>query len=158
MSTRNILGFVLTAFLMAGAAERDEIIARNVAHLLSAHEAYRAVTFTVEDEIVTARGKVPTYTDRKGLEWSLRRIAHVRNVRNQVVLDPPVVSDEVLAARMKKMLSAAGFAHLTVVTHEGRVEVRGTVRTRAHWARVLDLAWSVVGVREVESQVRVAEE
>lgn len=158
MSTRNILGFVLTVILMAGASERDEIIARNVAHLLSAHEAYRGVTFTVEDEIVTARGKVPTYTNRKGLEWSLRRIAHVRNVRNEVVLDPPVVSDEVLEARMKKMLTAAEFAHLRVVAHDGRVEVRGTVRTRTQWAQVLNLAWSVIGVREVETQVRVAEE
>lgn len=158
MSTRNILGFVLTALLMASASERDASIARDVAQLLSAHEAYRAVTFTVEDEIVTAKGKVPTYTDRKGLEWSLRRIAHVRSVRNEVVLDPPVVSDEVLGARMKRTLTAAGFAHLRVVAHDGRVEVRGIVRTRTQWARLQDLAWSVEGVREVETQVRVAGE
>jgi len=158
MSTRNILGFVLTVVCMAGASERDAIIARDVAQLLSRHAAYRAVTFTVEDEIVTTRGKVPTYTDRKGLEWSLRRVALVRSVRNEVVLDPPVVSDEVLGAHMKKALTAAGFAHLRVVAHDGRVEIRGTVRNRTQWARVQDLAWSVEGVREVESQVRVAGE
>lgn len=159
MSTKSIIPVTLVALALSlAAADLSDEIGRNVAKLLAAHREYRNVTFSVEDEIVTVSGKVPTWTNRTDLEWSLRRIQHVRSVRNDVILDPPAVSDEVLRARVKKALTAAGFADVRFQAHEGLVILTGSVRTRLQWARVRDLAWSVEGVREVITRVNVAEE
>lgn len=140
------------------ALDTNEEIGRNVAKFLGSHRAYRNVSFTVEDEIVTVTGTVFTWSDRVDLERTLRGIEHVRSVRNEVVLDPPAVSDEVLRARVKKTLTAAGIADVRFQVHEGLVILTGAVRTRLQWTRIQDLAWSVEGVREVISRVRVAEE
>ena len=159
MSTKRLIPVVLIALAVTlGAADFNQEIGKGVAKLLSAHRQYRNVTFTVEDEIVTVSGKVSTWTDRTNLEWSLRRIDHVRNVRNEVVLDPPVVSDEVLRARVRKALLTAGFDEVRFQAHEGLVLLTGSARTRVQWARIQDVAWSVDGVREVITRIQVLEE
>ncbi|MEO6119358.1 MAG: BON domain-containing protein [Terriglobales bacterium] len=159
MSTKRLIPAVLIALAVTlAAADLNEEIGKGVAKLLSTQREYRNVTFTVEDEIVTVSGKVSTWTDRTNLEWSLRRINHVRNVRNEVVLDPPVVSDEVLRARGRKALLAAGFDEVRFQAHEGLVLLTGSARTRVQWARIQDVAWSVEGVREVITRIRVLEE
>lgn len=159
MSPKRLMPVVLIALAVTLAgADFNEEIGKGVTKLLSAHREYRNVTFTVEDEIVTVSGKVSTWTDRTNLEWSLRRIKHVRNVRNEVVLDPPVVSDELLRARMRIALTAAGFTDVRFQAHEGLVLLTGTARTRSQWTRIHDVAWSVEGVREVITRIRVLEE
>ena len=163
MSRRSILRLglawaLVTVAITLSAADFDEEIGRNVVKFLSSHRQYQKVTFAVEDEIVTISGKVALWSERSNLEWSLRRMEHVRSVRNQVVLDPPPVSDEVLRARMKKALTAAGFPGLKFQAHQGRVILTGSVRTRSQWALLKDLPWSVEGVREVETRIRVEEE
>ncbi|MEO5936539.1 MAG: BON domain-containing protein, partial [Terriglobales bacterium] len=75
-----------------------------------------------------------------------------------VVLDPPPVSDEVLRTRMKKALTAAGFTDVKFQAHEGLVLLTGSARTRLQWTRIQDVAWSVEGVREVITRIRVLEE
>lgn len=159
MSTKRLIPVVLIALAVTlVAADFNEEIGKGVAKLLSAHRQYRNVTFTVEDEIVTVSGKVSTWTERTDLEWSLRRIDHVRSVRNEVVLDPPVVSDEVLRARLRKALLAAGFDDIRFQAHEGLILLTGSARNRLQWARIQDVAWSVDGVREVITRIRVVQE
>jgi osmotically-inducible protein OsmY len=148
---------VLAMASLLSAADLDAEISRKVAKYLSSHSEYQKVTFTVEDEIVIVSGKVALWSQRSSLEWSLRRMEHVRKVENQVVLDPPPVSDEMLRARMGKALTAAGFAELVFQAHQGRVILRGSVRTRSQWARLQELAGNVDGVREVVNVVRVEE-
>jgi hypothetical protein len=156
--SRILLLALVTMALTLMAADRDEEIRRSVAKFLSGHRQYQNVTIQVEDEVVTATGTVALWSQRSDLEWSLRRIEHVRNVHNQVVLDPPPVSDDVLRARVKKALVAAGFPNLRFQAHQGRVVLSGSVRTRPQWARARDLLLTVEGVREVETRVRVEEE
>ena len=159
MSKKGLIGLALIPMAFAlSASDFDAEIGENVAKFLSSHREYQQVTFAVEDEIVTVSGKVALWSQRTGLEWTLRRMEHVRNVRNQVVLDPPPVSDELLRARMKKALTAAGFGHLMFQAHQGRVVLTGSVRTRSQWVRLRDLAWTIDGVREVDDRIRVEEE
>lgn len=162
MSTRTILrsglswALMMMAFTLS-AADSDEEIGKNVVKIFSSHPQYQQVTFTVEDEIITVSGKVKLWSQRLDLERTLLRLEHVRSVRNQVVLDPPPVSDDVLRARMKKALAAAGFPDLRFQAHQGRVILAGSVRTRSQWALLKELPWSVEGVREVETRIRVEE-
>lgn len=159
MSKKGLIGLALIPMAFAlSASDFDAEIGKNVAKFLSSHREYQQVTFAVEDEIVTVSGKVALWSQRTGLEWTLRRMEHVRNVRNQVVLDPPPVSDELLRARMKKALTAAGFGHLMFQAHQGRVVLTGSVRTRSQWVRLRDLAWTIDGVCEVDDRIRVEEE
>lgn len=162
MSTRTIRrsGLSWALLMMAitlSATDTDEEIGRNVVKFLSGHPQYQQVTFSVEDEIIIVSGKVKLWSQRLDLERALRRLEHVRSVRNQVVLDPLPVSDEVLRARIKKALAAAGFPDLKFQAHQGRVILAGSVRTRSQWALLQDLPWTVEGVREVVTRRRVAE-
>lgn len=156
MSKRSIIGLALvTVALTLSAADRNDEIAQKVLKFLSNHGQYQNVTFVVEDEIATVSGKVALWSRRSDLEWSLRRIEHVRSVPNQVVLGPPPVSDELLRARMKKAPTAAGSSHLKFQAHQGQVILTGSVRTRSQRARARDISLTVEGVREVETRVRV---
>jgi osmotically-inducible protein OsmY len=159
MSKKSILGLglFLTALALS-AADFDAEIGKKVASFLSSRQEYRNVDFSVEDEIVTLSGKVALWSQRTGLEWSVRNMEHVRRVQNQVALDPPPVSDELLRTRTKKALIGAGFGHLVFQAHQGQVILRGSVRTRSQWVRLGDLARNVEGVREVENLIRVEEE
>ena len=149
---------LVAATLTLIASDRSDEIGRRVAKLLAAHREYQNVTFQVEDEVVTVSGRVPTWSNRNDLAWSVRRIEHVRSVRNEVVLDPPAISDEVLRGRVKRALNAAGFGEIRFQAHEGMVILTGTVRKRQESTRVQDVAVSVEGVREVINRINVAEE
>ncbi len=159
MKSKSILAMVLLAVALPLAArDYSAEIEKDVARLLNGNQGYKQVTFRVEDEIVTLAGKVPLWSNRTDLEWSVRRLKHVRSVRNELVLDPPAVPDEVLRGRMKRALTERGFAHVKFQAHEGRVVLTGATRTRSQWTRIQDVAWSVEGVREVVNRIRVMEE
>jgi osmotically-inducible protein OsmY len=154
-----IIPLVLAAVALSlSASDLSAEIGRDVTKLLAAHHEYRQVTFSVEDEIVTLTGKVFTCSNRNDLAWSVRRIKNVRRVRNEVVLDPPPVADELLRGRMKRALTGAGFTEIRFQAHEGMVILTGTVRNRQHFARVQEVASSVEGVRELINRINVAEE
>jgi osmotically-inducible protein OsmY len=159
MKSKALIATVLLAVaLPLTASDYSSEIEKEMVQLLSRNPAYKQVTFSVEDEIVTLAGKVPLWSNRTDLEWSVRRVGHVRKVLNQVVLDPPAVPDEVLRGRMKRALTERGFAQIKFQAHEGRVVLTGATRTRSQWTRIQDLAWSVEGVREVVNRIRVLEE
>ena len=94
-------------------------------------------------------------SERRTLVTRVRRIAHVEEVDNQIVLSPPAPLDNVLYARVSRRLHDAGYAQVTIHVHEGAVILEGSVRTMRDRHSAVQLAWSTEGVKEVEAKLAV---
>jgi osmotically-inducible protein OsmY len=133
----------------------DARIEQRLAKELHGKAEFGRVRFGVEDGVVTLAGKVRLHSERMNVENRARSLEHVSAVRNFIVLDPPVVSDDLLFDRLRTVLRDANLEHLNVKAHEGRVELSGEVYNRQQWSRAVNLVWNTLGVREAEFQLRV---
>jgi osmotically-inducible protein OsmY len=133
----------------------DARIEQRLAKELHGKAEFERVRFAVEDGVVTLAGKVRLHSERVNVENSARSLEHVFAVRNFIVLDPPVVADNLLFGRLRTALRDAKLEHLHIEAHEGRVELSGDVYNRQEWSRAVNLVWNTPGVREAEFQLRI---
>ena len=136
---------------------RDQKIQEQAQKLLAGHDEFRRVHISAEDRVLTLTGTVELASDRQWLGDRMKGIKDVSSVSNQLVLDPPAMADEVLLARVRQALDAPHFAAVKFTVHEGLVKLSGTVRTQGDASRAVRIVDSTRGVREVESEIRVAE-
>jgi osmotically-inducible protein OsmY len=115
----------------------------------------------VEHGVVTLTGDVAYQFQRAAAEAAVRRLGGVRGVLNMVRLvpafahsaDPDLVKQKIEAAlRRSAELEAEG---VQITARDGRVTLRGQVKT--WWERDLAerAAWAAPGVREVVDELRV---
>jgi hyperosmotically inducible periplasmic protein len=133
----------------------DEQIRTEVTKLLASKSECKNVKATVDDGVVTLTGNVELDSERRTLVTRVRRIAHVEEVDNQIVLSPPAPLDTVLYARVSRRLQDAGYSQVKVQVHEGAVILQGSVRTMRDRQSAVQLAWSTEGVKEVEAKLSV---
>ena len=133
----------------------DEQIRSDVAKLLASKSECKNVKAKVDDGVVTLTGNVELDSERRTLVTRVRRIAHVEEVDNQIVLSPPAPLDTVLYARVSRRLQDAGYSQVKVQVHEGAVILQGSVRTMRDRQSAVQLAWSTEGVKEVEAKLSV---
>lgn len=133
----------------------DDQIRAEIAQLIASKSECRNVKATVDDGVVTLTGNVELDSERRTLVTRVRRIAHVEEVDNQIVLAPPAPLDNVLLARVSHRLQDAGYSQVTVQVHEGAVILNGSVRTMRDRHMVEQLAWGTEGVKEVEARLAV---
>jgi osmotically-inducible protein OsmY len=105
--------------------------------------------------VVTLTGSVELNSERLTVVARVRRIPHVEEVENQILLAPPAPLDTVLYARVNRRLQDAGYSQISVHVHEGAVILQGSVRTERDRHSVVQLAWSTKGVKEVETKLSV---
>ena len=160
--TRTAAVFALTLALSVLAQSRggryDDQIRKEVAQLLASKSECKSVKAAVDDAVVTLSGSVELDSERRTLVTRVRRIAHVEEIDNQVVLAPPAPLDNVLFGRVSRRLEDAGYAQVTVRAHEGTVTLSGSVRTQRDRHLVVQLAWGTEGVKEVEAQLAVMQQ
>ncbi len=134
----------------------DQAILAATVKIVDNQKEYKNIHADVEDGVVTLTGTVELESSRSEIENSIRHVPHVKGVRNQVVLFPPPVLDQVLLHRLLASLKEAGYEDLKIKAHNGAVVLTGTVRTAQDRNRAIQLAWQTDGVREVQAQLSVA--
>lgn len=133
----------------------DDEIRQAVARLLASKSECKNVKAVVDDGVVTLTGSVELDSERLTVVARVRRIPHVEEVENQILLAPPAPLDNVLYGRVSRRLRDAGYDQVSVHVHEGAVILQGNVRTERDRHSVVQLAWSTKGVKEVEAKLSV---
>lgn len=113
----------------------------------------------VSGGVVTVRGLVPTGYERRLAEEVACRMKGVRQIRNELQVEPPQpILDEELAADVRAALARDDYvddSDLVVSANQGVVYLSGTVRHRWERANAELDAWSVAGVLDMVNGIAV---
>ena len=117
------------------------------------------VKVVVEHGRITLEGEVKFHYERVAAERAVRGLIGVTGVNNLISVKPPAISPGDIKHRIQEALERAAeldAAHISVDAANGKVTLRGTVRSssgrdEAEWA-----AWAAPGVSNVENRIRVA--
>lgn len=111
----------------------------------------------VEDGWVTLEGEVDWQYQRNSAERAVRYLMGIKGVTNLVTIKPHASPADV-AQHIKAALhrsADADFKRIEVSALDGKVTLRGTVRSWPERAEVERAAWSASGVREVDDRLAV---
>jgi len=158
------LVYALTVFLFIAASipapgqggRNDRQIETAAIKIIKGKSQFKNVTVQVEDAIATLRGTVELESSRVEIGDRVGRIANIAGVRNEVVLDPPAMPDEILLGHVTHNLIDAGYEFIRVSVHNGSVVIWGTVRTWRDREWLIQTVRLTEGVKEVESRLSVA--
>ena len=156
----------LTVFLFIAASipapgqaqggRNDRQIETAAIKIIKGKSQFKNVTVQVEDAIATLRETVELESSRVEIGDRVGRIANIAGVRNEVVLDPPAMPDEILLGHVTHNLIDAGYEFIRVSVHNGSVVIWGTVRTWRDREWLIQTVRRTEGVKEVESRLSVA--
>ena len=135
-----------------------------------AHAAVSALTWAVEvpdhrvqvlvdDGWVSLDGAVDWQFQRIAAEQAIRSLTGVKGVINRVSVQQPNVSAYEVNQRIEEALkrsAALDATRISIEARNGRVVLRGTVRSWAERADAERAAWSSPGVSEVDDEIAVA--
>jgi osmotically-inducible protein OsmY len=117
-----------------------------------------SVKIIVSHGWVTLEGKLPYYYQKSAAESDVRYLSGVRGVTNAIAVVPSVSPMEIKAKiedafKRNAQLEAK---RISVESLDGKVVLRGTVRSWAERDEAEDAAWRAPGVREVENKIDVS--
>ncbi|MEX2581367.1 MAG: BON domain-containing protein [Verrucomicrobiales bacterium] len=154
--------FIAPLTVVHGAdAEPDEAIALQVENsiLRSSAAGSAKIQAGVSEGVVTLSGKVDNLSASKQAARLARRVAGVRSVVNQIVVEPTEVPDERLRRRAVKQLAndiSFDASKVKVDIEGGKATLNGTVDSRAEGRLVEDKIAGLGGIRQIENNLEVA--
>ncbi len=116
------------------------------------------IKFKCENGWVTLEGKVRSHFERQATERALRHLTGVKGLTNRLMLETPHALPQDVSRKIKAALHRSAeldASHIDVESFDGRVTLKGTVRS---WAERMDAeraAWSAPGVTAIDDQLTV---
>jgi|SRR5581483_11746099 len=117
------------------------------------------VKVTVSKGWVTLEGDVEWYYQKRAAEEAVEKLAGVRGVTNNI----RIVTTAIRAADVKEKIEAAlkrnaelDAKKIMVETSDGKVTLRGTVRSWIERQDAENAAWAAPGVTKVVDEIRIA--
>ena len=138
----------------------DDQIARRAASLLKWDSSIRPDTIdvVVHNGWVTLSGQVDWYYERVAAEESVRKLAGVRGVANEITIRPRVAETDIkstIEAALRRRAELEADA-IRISVHGGnKVTLEGEVASWAERIAVETAAWSVAGVTAVDVRLNV---
>src|SRR5262249_60232981 len=137
----------------AGGGRNDRQIEVAAIKIIKGKSQFKNVSVQVEDGIATLKGTVELESSRVEIGDRVGRIANVAGVRNEVVLDPPAMPDEILLSHVTHNLIDAGYEFIRVNVHN--VVAWGTVRRWREREWLIQTIRLTEGVKEAQSRLSV---
>ncbi|HEX6965244.1 MAG TPA: BON domain-containing protein [Gemmatimonadaceae bacterium] len=116
------------------------------------------ITVTVESGRITLDGSVHWQFQRAAAERAVRSLIGVTGVVNRIQI-APVISVSDVSQRIRDALRRSAeedAGRIEVEALDGKVILRGTVRSRSERRDAVRAAWSAPGVNDVDDRVEVA--
>jgi osmotically-inducible protein OsmY len=119
------------------------------------------IAVIVEDGLVTLTGTADSYATRQASEDAARRVSGVRDVINEIVVDPTLLgvpTDEEIAADVRERLQKDFLVpkdRITVSVHDGVVTLAGTLSWHFQREAAREEAAEAKGVRDVNNEIEI---
>jgi len=146
----------------SSAGRYDQSITAKVSQQLASKSGFRDVQATVEDGIVTLRGRVDLYQQKLDAAKKVRKSQNVQGVRNLIAVNGKNVPDAELAAQLDRKLYydrmgyGNQFDHVTASVENGVATLNGETWTDVDRDSALALADQAPGVKDVVNNIKVA--
>ncbi|HVG41662.1 MAG TPA: BON domain-containing protein [Chitinophagaceae bacterium] len=154
------LGMILftgLSFQSCGNKTKDSDIQTSFNEKARADASLANVSATVNEGVITLSGQCPDATCKTNAETSAKGVKGVKSVVNNItVMAPPppptVDSDENIRSTARTI--AQKYPGITADVQNGRVVLRGTVKSRDELQRVM-MAFNEANIRGVDNQITV---
>jgi osmotically-inducible protein OsmY len=180
------LGSFVMLFAACEQRVDDALLTANVKTEMTADGRVSPTRVNVDtlNSVVTLKGEVPTQQEKDAAEQVARRVAGVKSVNNQIVVNPAAAgtgvpsgneikegvkeaasgvtqevrketSEAVLQGKVKARLIAAGFTNVAVEVIQGEVTLKGEVASEKDRTAVEAIVEKVEGVGKINNQLMV---
>jgi osmotically-inducible protein OsmY len=136
-----------------------ELVEKVIAALrLSTVVPSERIEVIIRDGWVTLEGKVRWYYQKQSAEDIVRQVPGIHGIANNITIESDVVPHEVIQKITEALPRNAQLdaRHITVLAHNQKVTLSGTVRSWAECWEAEEAAWSAPGVTMVENTIHVA--
>ena len=115
------------------------------------------IEITVKDGEITLEGSVDWHFQREAAEAAVSGLGGVKAVINRVVVSEsaPVRDVQARIEEALKRRAAVDPRRITVLSHDGTVELRGMANSWAEKEEAAEAAWAAPGVTRVDNNIKV---